>query len=133
MSLQSQMPSQTMAAMSTGLGSGMDVVNGAGGIAAGMGGEQQHADAPGSLKASAAQGQRWTDEQSTRLRELVEETGAKDWTNISKQVSAVCLFVSLGTGPVSLVLWAGVREPPDDTVLPHASRARHLPIAGVSV
>ena len=40
----------------------------------------------GARSTAPAAAQRWTDEQSTKLRELVNESGPKDWTNIAKKV-----------------------------------------------
>lgn len=64
-----------------GSGSGSDV-------AAGMGGGQRqllYSSGVGSTAPAAAQ--RWTEEQSAKLRELVGKSGPKDWTNIAKKVA----------------------------------------------
>ena len=42
-----------------------------------------------SSRSPAATAQRWTEEQSMRLRDLIAESGPKDWTNIAKKVRTV--------------------------------------------
>lgn len=48
--------------------------------------------------------QRWTEEQSTRLKELVAESGPKDWTNIAKKVWRWLYAPGVCDGPNSQVL-----------------------------
>lgn len=68
-------------------GGGGGVV-GVGGGVGGVGGGGVHS-ALYSSRSPAATAQRWTEEQSMRLRDLVAESGPKDWTNIAKKVRTV--------------------------------------------
>lgn len=66
----------------TGSGSRSDAAAGVGG------GQRQLLYSSGVRSTAPAAAQRWTEEQSAKLRELVGKSGPKDWTNIAKKVAS---------------------------------------------